>query len=237
MTRKKANSDNGASTRTKTRAYVGIFYPESVPDWAERITQTHIPAIVAIHDKDVNPDGTPKKTHGHMMIVFDGPRTMKQAKDVLTAAGCIEHIEAVNSIVGQARYLRHLDNPEKHSYGADAIRCFSGLDYEELCNRSQDRVKALKEMEEFIDGHVVYMYNKFSKYCRENNMVWYRHLTTDCGYHIKEYLKSKYFEEYGADRRIMSDIFAREEIEIRTGEIVGPNCGADKKLEEIESEE
>lgn len=50
----------------KGRDWAFVLYPESVnPDWLNILQETHIQvAISPLHDKDVNPDFTPKNLTG-----------------------------------------------------------------------------------------------------------------------------------------------------------------------------
>jgi len=51
---------------------------------------------------------------------------------------------------GYARYLCHLDNPEKHQYSRDDVKAFGGADYDEITQLETDKVKLCSEMETFI---------------------------------------------------------------------------------------
>lgn len=52
--------------------------------------------------------------------MFDGVKTIEQAKDLFEQIGGVG-CEKVNSIRGYARYLCHLDNPEKAQYDQGAV--------------------------------------------------------------------------------------------------------------------
>lgn len=183
----------------KTRGYVGMLYEDSAPsDWQERLNDLHIPAIVSPwHDRDVNPDGTPKKKHRHVMIIFDGPRALKQAQEVLTSIGCIGYCQPVQSITGQARYMCHLDNPEKAQYDPADVLQLSGADYEELCQKTVDRMKAIADMCDFVDANCIYSFAELVRYARANEQTWFRHLASDCTIFMREYIKSNYWEDQG----------------------------------------
>ena len=53
----------------KKRNWAFVLYPESAPEnWKEQLQLTGLPCVISpIHDKDVNPDGTPKKAHHHII--------------------------------------------------------------------------------------------------------------------------------------------------------------------------
>lgn len=187
----------------KVRAIAGILYPDSAPkNWKDLISELHIMALVSpLHDSDIQADGTPKKPHYHVLLIFDGPVTVSRAAGLLQGIGCIDFTQSVHSITSYARYLCHIDDHDKHRYDIKDVLSFGGADYDILCQRSLDKDSAITEMEDFIDQNHVYSFREFAKYCRTNQPTWHRHLTTDCGWFIKEYIKSAYWEEFTPEGR------------------------------------
>ena len=58
-------SNNGTG---RTRSYATVVYPESAPDFLERLNDLKVPCFVSpLHDKDFNPTGEPKKPHYHVL--------------------------------------------------------------------------------------------------------------------------------------------------------------------------
>lgn len=57
--------------------------------------------------------------------MFDSVKTEKQAVEFFSTFGGVG-CEVVNSSRAYARYLCHLDNPEKASYKIDQVRQFGG---------------------------------------------------------------------------------------------------------------
>lgn len=133
------------------RNFATVIYPESCPEnFKEIIDDWHVPGFLSpLHDKDINPDGEAKKAHYHLIVMFASMKTEKQVKelfDQIGAVGC----EKVKSIDGMARYLCHLDNPEKCQYSKSDVHCFAGADYEKLIERSADEDQAIKELTELV---------------------------------------------------------------------------------------
>lgn len=131
----------------KTRNYYTVVYPDSAPkNWIDVLSEERVPAFVSpLHDADVNPDGEAKKPHWHVMIMFDGPKPADRARaifDKIGGVGC----DAVVSVRGYARYLCHLDNPEKHQYDQGDVRQLSGADYVAAIGLPTDKYKAVQEM-------------------------------------------------------------------------------------------
>lgn len=182
---------------TKVRSIAGILYEESAPaDWKKRIAELHVMALVSPkHDKDVTATGQHKKDHYHVMLIFDGPKEVSAAAELLKTVGCIEYTQTIHSVTSYARYLCHLDDHDKHPYSQNDVLAYGGADYTLLCQRSLDKDSAVTEMEDYIDLHHIYSFRVFAQYCRREQPTWHRHLTSDCGWYIKEYIKSAYWDE------------------------------------------
>ena len=180
------------NTTKRTRNFACIVYPESAPtDWQEILTQQFVPTFISpLHKDDFNPTGEQKKEHYHVMIMFDGVKTSEQAKEIFNKIGGVG-CDVVQSIRGYARYLCHLDNPEKAQYKTDEVICLCGADYVGTIGLAIDRHKAIGEMQEFCDMYDVTSFCLLSKYARVHRTDWFR-ILCDCGaIYMREYLKSK----------------------------------------------
>ncbi len=175
----------------RTRNFATIVYPESAPsDWQEILIQTHVPALVSpLHDKDINPYGEVKKEHYHVVILFDNVKTRKQADDLFKSFGGVG-CEIVNSVRGYARYLCHLDNPEKAQYDENDVACYAGADFFDLISLPSDDISSLAEMTEFIKDNDIRYFYQFFDYCKFDRPDWFRTLMHGQGWLIKEYIKS-----------------------------------------------
>ena len=107
-------AEKKTSATTRTRNFATVVYPESAPDnWQEILSEQFVPAFISpLHDNDLNPTGEVKKPHYHVMIMFDSVKTREQAQDIFNLIGGVG-CEIVQSLRGYARYLCHLDNPDK----------------------------------------------------------------------------------------------------------------------------
>lgn len=176
----------------RTRNFATVVYPESAPErWQSILEQEFVPAFISpLHDSDINPFGEKKKEHYHVIIMFDNVKTAEQAKDIFDKIGGVG-CERVNSIRGYARYLCHLDNPEKFQYKQEDVRCLCGADFSSTIGLATDKYKALAEMQDFCDKYDVLSYYALCQYARMNRYDWYR-ILCDCGaVHMREYLKSR----------------------------------------------
>lgn len=176
---------------SRTRNYATVVYPESAPsNWQQILSEQFIPAFISpLHDQDENPGGEKKKEHYHVILMFDGVKTTEQAKeifDMIGGVGC----EAVKSIRGYARYLCHLDNPEKAQYDPEQVRCLCGADYVSVCSLVIDKYKAIEEIMDYIDSAGIDSYQHLMQYCRRERRDWFRVLCDNGTYVIMEYLKS-----------------------------------------------
>lgn len=175
----------------RTRNYATVVYPESAPDnWEVILSEQHIPILVSpLHCDDVNPNGEPKKPHYHIMVMYDSVKTVEQAKELfalVNGVGC----EKVGSVRGYARYLCHLDNPEKAQYDVSSVRCMGGADYIGLIGLPTDKYTAIEEMMDFIDENGNFSFADLMRYARKNRNDWFRALCDNSSYVMKEYCKS-----------------------------------------------
>ncbi|MEE1319612.1 MAG: replication protein [Ruminococcus sp.] len=177
------------------RNFVTVVYPDSAPEnWMQLLAEQVVPAFISpLHDKDVNPTGEPKKPHYHVMIMFEGKKSLEQAKEIFDIVNGVG-LEKVNSLRGYARYLCHLDNPEKHQYPIDEVQSLAGADYINTIGLATDKYDAISSMIDFCEIYDVYSYRELLIYCMNNRSDWYRILCDSGTYVIREYLKSRHWD-------------------------------------------
>lgn len=175
----------------RTRNFATAVYPESAPqDWQVILAEQCVPAFISpLHDKDVNPTGEPKKPHYHVMIMFDGVKTSEQAREVFDLIGGVG-TEVVKSLRGYARYLCHLDNPEKHQYNVDDVVSLAGAEYRSIIGLATDKYVAIGEMMDFCILNQIMSYAQLLVYARHNREDWFRVLVDSSTMVMKEFLKS-----------------------------------------------
>lgn len=191
----------------RTRVYATVIYPESAPkDWKEQLTQWHVAAIVSpLHDKDVNPDGTIKKPHHHIMFLFENKKSLEQIKPIFDSINAVGR-ENIISTRGYARYLCHLDNPEKAQYNTTDVLCFGGADYTALINSPSDDLKTLISVFDFIRRNQIRSLAHLIDYCVKYNSEWLMLITRDKAYIIDKYIKSASWElDSGQERPMITD--------------------------------
>lgn len=190
----------------RTRNFACVVYEESAPDfWQGLLAEQAVPAFISpMHDRDLNPTGDPKKPHYHVMIMFEGVKTVSQAEEVFSVIGGVG-CEKVKSLRGYARYLVHADNPEKAQYNVADVVSLCGADYIQATALQSDKYVAIREMLEFIEDNNIFSYAKFLKYCATSREDWFRSLCDSSTYVIKEFLKSRKWD-YDEEQRKMSEI-------------------------------
>ena len=177
----------------RTRNYGTVVYPDSAPaDWQDILAQQFIPALISpLHDKDTNPDNDePKKAHYHVMVMFDNVKTKEQAIELFSKIGGVG-CEVIQSRRGYARYMCHMDNPEKAQYKQDDVRALGGADYVDIIGLALDKYKAVSEMMDYCDSNNIVSYYELANYARAERFDWFRILCDSGTVVIKEYLKSR----------------------------------------------
>lgn len=182
--------------RNRTRNFATVVYPESAPEnWKELLIQQFVPCFISpLHDKDLDPTGELKKPHYHVILCFDSVKTVEQAQevfDIIGGVGC----EVVKSLRAYARYLCHLDNPDKAQYNIDDVLHFGGADYYKVIECAVDRYTAIAEIMDFCDENHIYSFRILLQICRQEHFEWFRVLCESAAYVIKEYLKSANWED------------------------------------------
>lgn len=188
-----SSSKNG---RGRTRNFAFIMYPESCPsNWHDILTDTHVPIFVSpLHDGDTNPTGETKKAHYHVIVMFDGVKTEEQCQEIVDSVNGTM-FQKVSTLRGYARYLCHLDNPEKHIYDIDDVTCLSGADYKDAISLVSDKYDAIGEMIDFCNEKGIVSYFALLTYARSNRHDWFRCLCDNGTMVMKEFLKSKEWSE------------------------------------------
>lgn len=146
--------------------------------------------VSPLHDADIKEDGTLKKPHYHVLMMYDGVKTPEQAREVFESFGGVG-CEPVQSVRGYARYLCHLDNPEKHQYNPADVEAYCGADYEAAIVQQADKYSAIAQMMQWICDNDVIAYSDLLEYASVNRQDWFRVLCDNGTAVIKEYIKSR----------------------------------------------
>lgn len=178
---------------TRTKNWVAIMYPESMPsDWQTRLAELKINVIISpLHDKDVNADGTPKKPHYHVILMFSSNKSFEQVQTLLEPFKC-PIPQKVTSIKGQVRYLIHIDNPEKYQYNKGDIQTIGDVDLRQYFNiTASQRYDSIADMMDFVDDNFITEFSQLMRYARAHKREdWFPLLCDSSAYVMDKYITS-----------------------------------------------
>ena len=200
--RKKWDAKTDAKRAGKrTRNWLFIVYPESAPEgWQETISQFCPKWVLSpLHDKDINADGTPKKPHYHVLLIFDTVKTMEQVQELTSALNAPIPIQC-QSTAAQIRYFAHLDNPEKYQYPREEIKGFGGFDVQGTIDTAADKMQVLCEIIAWTKKTGCCRFNQLVDYAMENNQTWFHLLANGYTRFLSEYLKDAWRDQQEALR-------------------------------------
>ena len=199
----------------RVRNWTVVVYPESAPDnWRDILDELHIEWVESpLHDKDINADGTPKKPHYHVLIMFSGKKSFEQVrKDVCEEINC-PIPKKVHNTKSLVRYMAHLDNPEKAQYDIREIKAHGGVDVADLLKPSSaERYTYIREMQTWCNEYSITEFEELMNYAASERFDdWYPLLCDSCSYVMTQFLKSK---RHNPKR-------SKVNVDIDTGEIIG----------------
>ena len=133
-----------SSKNVKKRNWAFVLYPESAPaNWLELLQQTGLQcAISPLHDKDLNPDGEPKKAHYHIILLYSGPTSFNVVRS-LTSSLNQPIPQPLEQVRGYYRYFTHKDNPEKAQYSESDIQTVNGFNISDFVELTRSEVNAI----------------------------------------------------------------------------------------------
>lgn len=180
----------------RTRNWAFIMYPDSMPDndfnTSIRILSDYfLPfAVSPLHDKDVNPDGEPKKPHYHVLITSDGVKSYNQVLEIAKSVNGSD-CRPIDSASGYFRYFTHKDNPEKAQYLDVDIKCYNNFNIDLYTKpTSMQRYLLIKDMIKFVKDNDITEYCRFVDICANVNFEWFKLLCDNSSYIVIEYIKS-----------------------------------------------
>ena len=155
----------------RCRNWSFICYPENITeqDIINYLNgDLHIQFVISpLHNQDKNPDGSDKKAHWHVCVLFSGNKSYEQIKDISDKLKGSFPIK-VQSVKGMVRYFAHLDNPDKFQYDSSKIRFFGGLSADDVLPlSSSERYKIVGDMVKYILENSVCNFADFVKFCME----------------------------------------------------------------------
>ena len=128
----------------KKRNWAFVLYPESAPaDWREQLQKTGLQcAISPLHDKDMNPDNTPKKPHYHVILTYSGPTSYNVVKALTDGFNqpIPQALEQVRGITDTSR-IRTIQKAQYDEREIKTINGFNIADFSELTRSEITQIK------------------------------------------------------------------------------------------------
>lgn len=160
--------NNKIDVNKRGRSWTFMLYLDSAPDnWIDILNSLHTPVVISpFHDKDINPDGTPKKPHYHILLLFDGNKSYSQVYSFVKKLNS-PIPQLVENTKGMVRYFIHIDNPEKYQYNRSDMRTLGYIDLDSFFEVSYtQRIILISEMIDYISTNSVEIYADFVDYAR-----------------------------------------------------------------------
>ena len=115
-------------------------------------------------------------------------------KLVCDCGGANGAYKAVKTKRGYARYLCHMDNPEKAAYEAEEVMCLCGADYLDLAMTKTDKkcnkLNMLRQILRYCRENSIIYYCDIVDYCVEVRQEWLPLLSSSYGRVIRSYIQS-----------------------------------------------
>lgn len=187
----------------KKRNFAFVLYPETiVSDWKDKIISLGAPCVCILHDRDLSENGELKKPHYHFLISFKNARSEEAIRKFVVTLGGNAYCEQVYSKKAYARYLLHLDNPEKVQYSEDEVVAFNGAVFSEfLFSESEIKDKGLFEIFHFCRSNKIFYFSDLVDYCVDVKPEWLSCLKGLNGQLVYNYIKScDYRDKYEVRR-------------------------------------
>lgn len=188
---------------TKSKYFCAILYPDSMNYDTDNVikclAKEHLTfAVSPIHDKDVNEDGSPKKSHYHLLLSYSSATTLNNITRWFKACGMPESelhsVRVCASGVGYFRYLTHKDNPEKAQYNDNDIRIFNDFDelFKKFSKVASDKIDDLVHIFEIVDELKTISFHTLIQYLMLNERDLFKMITSSSALAIcvKEYQRS-----------------------------------------------
>ena len=187
----------------KSKYFCAVLYPSSTTYDADKVikalAEEHLTfAVSPIHDRDVDEDGSLKKSHYHLLLAYSSATTLNNICGWFNACGMPESdlhsVRVCASGVGYYRYLTHKDNPEKAQYDDNDIRVFNDSDelFKRFSKTSSDKIDDLVRIFQIVDELDTISFHCLLQYLMLNERDLFKMITSSSALAIcvKEYQRS-----------------------------------------------
>lgn len=149
------------------RVWMGVIWDESKdPNFLSNFEEEGVRGFAILHDQDKYDSGESKKPHWHVLTIFQGKKSYSQMMDLYKrcAGDGVNTVKFREDIGGAARYLCHLDSPQKHHYDPHSVISLNGADYLDAVTTQSDRRKFDVQIKLLIDQYNICYFNILSDY-------------------------------------------------------------------------
>jgi|GEM_PF-1804158 len=187
----------------KSKYFCCILYPDSTTYDVDKIIKAlaaeHLTfAVSPIHDRDIEDDGSLKKSHYHLLLAYSSATTLNNIRCWVKSCGLPESelhsVRVCASGVGYFRYLTHKDNPEKAHYDDNDIRVFNDSDelFKKFSKTASDKIDDLIRIFQIVDELNTISFHSLIQYLMLNERDLFKMLTSSSALAIcvKEYQRS-----------------------------------------------
>lgn len=192
MSNEKSTEKKSQDNRTRTWTFV--LYEDSAPEnWRQLLDDKHIEWVESPwHDKDKNADGSDKKKHKHILLLFPGKKSYEQIKEITDELK--QPIpQRCHNAKAMVRYMAHLDNPEKAQYSSSEIVGHGGVDVADMLRpSSSERYSIIREMITYIRSVGITEFQDLMDYAADEHFDdWFPLLCDSSAYVVGQYIKSQ----------------------------------------------
>lgn len=182
------------------RNFTFLMYQDSAIDgWQEALASMHIPcAISPLHDQDIKEDGSVKKPHYHVVLMYTQKHSIGQVLEIIEEIHGVPDIThnykglVVGDLTSMLRYLCHLDDPNKAQYPIEQVKIISSsLNYESAIQVDEDIIETLIDITEFIVTNHMTNFAQFMLWCARNNRSWFEIASQKATYYIATLVKTE----------------------------------------------
>ena len=187
----------------KSKYFCCVLYPDSVTYCVDSVIKSlaeeHLTfAVSPIHDRDIDDDGSIKKSHYHLLLAYSSATTLNNIRCWFNACGLPESelhsVRVCASAVGYFRYLTHKDNPEKVLYNDNDIRVFNDSDelFKKFSKTASEKIDDLVRIFQIVDSLNTISFHNLIQYLMLNERDLFKMLTCSSALAIcvKEYQRS-----------------------------------------------
>lgn len=179
----------------KYRNVAVIVYAEDITkdELVKRVSNLHVPAFISpLHDleKDYDESEDSKKSHYHVMLMYDSPRIDKKIEeDLLTFSN--GRYKPLISARGYARYLIHLDDKDKTQYSPGDVMEFGGAVYKDYLTTDMDKAEDVCSIIDYIEEMDINTFRDLVIALRQDHKPWLYSIYEKGAYFFKEYLHDR----------------------------------------------